>query len=101
MRKSGLYSSCLGDSSLSATTGSVFTSPQAEDALKSAGSDGGLPTGADIAALPGPYNTSACDADATLGIKPYVYNVFCNGDGTVPVRRLGNKHHAKCAAHVS
>ncbi|CAM9704547.1 unnamed protein product [Scytosiphon promiscuus] len=79
----GIYSSCLGDPTLSSTTGSVFTSPQAEDALKEAGSNG-LPTGAEISALPGPYNTSVCNDDATLSTKPFVYNVFCNGDGTVP-----------------
>ncbi|CAM9409721.1 unnamed protein product, partial [Hapterophycus canaliculatus] len=81
----GIYSSCLGDPTLSESTGSVFTAPQAEDALKKAGSDGGLPTGADISTLPSPYNTEVCNQNVRLDVKPYVYNVFCNGDGTVPV----------------
>lgn len=81
---SGLYSSCLGESSLTSTTGSVFAAPSAEDALKTA-NDGGRPTGASFADLKPPYNYTSCDPDAEVGTKPYVYNVFCNGDGEVDV----------------
>ncbi|CAM9799376.1 unnamed protein product [Pylaiella littoralis] len=78
----GLFSSCLGEPSLTTTTGEVFGAPQAEDALKTA-NDGSLPDTVSIRALPYPYNMTACANGATLGTKPYQYNVFCNGDGTV------------------
>ncbi|CAM9847704.1 unnamed protein product [Ectocarpus sp. 12 AP-2014] len=78
----GLYSSCLGESSLESTTGSVFAAPSAEDALNTA-NNGERPTGASFAGLAPPYNYTACDETAEVGTKPYVYNVFCNGDGNV------------------
>ncbi|CBJ25862.1 conserved unknown protein [Ectocarpus siliculosus] len=78
----GLYSSCLGESSLESTTGSVFAAPSAEDALKTA-NNGGRPTGASFAGLEPPYDYTPCDEGAEVGTKPYVYNVFCNGDGEV------------------
>lgn len=83
-----MISSCLADSDLSETTGSVFTSEDAKDALKTAAS-GSYPTGADIKLLPEPYNNTYCTDDAEVTIKPQEYNVFCNGDGSVMVRTQG------------
>lgn len=81
----GVYSSCLGDPFLEEKTGEIFASAGSMDALKTA-NEGAPPTGNEIKLLDAPYGNSTCEDAAALGTKPYRYNVFCNGDGTVEVR---------------
>lgn len=76
---------------MTTTTGEVFGAVEAEDALKTANA-GGFPDTASIKLLPFPYNMTACADDATLGIKPYQYNVFCNGDQSVDVSTWSVRH---------
>ena len=78
----GVVSSCLADTDLSETSGSVFTSVEAFTALRTA-NNGAYPTGAEISQLPSPYGNTSCSDDAEVTITPKTYNVFCNGDGTV------------------
>lgn len=86
IRVTGLYSACLGDNTLSATSGDLLAAGQAIDALNDANPN----TARFVTELDPPYDHSSCvAAGADVGDKPYEFAVFCNGDGTVPVSGVG------------
>jgi len=82
--KKGIYSACLGASTLLETVSEAKAAPQATRACEEAGGGGGLPTVANILARH-PLQHHALRRGRDPGTKPYLYGVFCNEDGTVRV----------------
>lgn len=80
----GIFSNCLGESSLETKDGTLTVAVGAENAVKTA-ANGDYATGADIRNLPYPYNNTVCNEDAVITEEPNNFAVFCNGDGTVDV----------------
>ncbi|CAM9196343.1 unnamed protein product [Choristocarpus tenellus] len=74
----GLYSNCLGESSMSTKAGKVTAANGARDVI-----NWNPATGADIGNLPSPYGNTTCDSDAVVTPSSKKFAVFCNGDGTV------------------
>ncbi|CAM9356690.1 unnamed protein product [Discosporangium mesarthrocarpum] len=74
----GLYSSCLGEDTLTTKAGRVTAAQNAFDLYDSIGA-----TAEDFATLPAPYNETACVPTAEVTTDSVKFGVFCNGDGKV------------------